>query len=232
MCPLKRQLGKAWGMQIPPLQCLVVNKRTGIPGRGIGWFITNKKHFQSLPLQQQRSLVHDKLREVCAFADWPRVLNAFGLKPAIDNFAAILNQAAQPKRGGESDEHKRLKEWVATHPALLKMPGSATSEQEALIPSGDAVDVLFRTPEEWIPVEVKSAISPAADIVRGLFQCIKYQAVIEAYRPTIQQPKRARANLVLGGGFPKQYAQLRDLLGVDVREQIHPMVVKTSKAHQ
>ena len=32
-------LSKAWKEKIPPIQCLVVNKSTGIPGEGAGWFL-------------------------------------------------------------------------------------------------------------------------------------------------------------------------------------------------
>src|SRR4051794_35751946 len=31
-------LSKRWREKIPPLQCLVVNKNTGLPGEGIDWF--------------------------------------------------------------------------------------------------------------------------------------------------------------------------------------------------
>src|SRR5438270_11419926 len=36
-------LSKQWGKaRIPPIQCLVINKQTRLPGRGIGWFVPNK----------------------------------------------------------------------------------------------------------------------------------------------------------------------------------------------
>src|SRR4051794_25528921 len=32
-------LSKQWKEKVPPIQCLVVNKRTGLPGEGVGWFL-------------------------------------------------------------------------------------------------------------------------------------------------------------------------------------------------
>jgi len=223
------QLGTIWRINIPPLQCLVVNSRTGIPGRGIGWFADPAK-FQKLPRQQQRHVVDSELYRVSVFPKWPEVLAAFDLKPAIDDFTPILKRASEGKGGGEGPEHAALKKWVAANPALLKLPNSAIPTQEAPLPSGDRIDVLFTTAEEWIAVEVKPASSPPEDIVRGLFQCVKYQAVIEAYRPTILQPRTARAILVLEGAFPDEHRPLLAMLGTDVREHIVPAAAKGKAA--
>lgn len=32
-------LSKQWKKKIPPIQALVVNKSTGLPGEGVGWFL-------------------------------------------------------------------------------------------------------------------------------------------------------------------------------------------------
>ncbi len=32
-------LGKQWGEDIPPIQCLVVNQQDKTPGQGFGWFM-------------------------------------------------------------------------------------------------------------------------------------------------------------------------------------------------
>src|SRR5579883_1071077 len=42
------ELGEANNKDIPPINCLVVNKDTGLPGEGIGWFLT-KENFSQLP---------------------------------------------------------------------------------------------------------------------------------------------------------------------------------------
>jgi len=49
-----------------------------------------------------------------------------------------------------------------------------------LIWSSDVIDVYFTQTSECIAVETKSRISDVNDITRGIFQCEKYQAVLEA----------------------------------------------------
>ena len=51
---------------------------------------------------------------------------------------------------------------------------------EGLLDSADRVDVVFYGPSETVAVEVKSGDSNETDLRRGVFQCIKYRAVMEA----------------------------------------------------
>ena len=51
------RLSKAWNIKVPLIQCLVVNKTTGLPGEGIGWFLVKKEDYAKLPLRQQRAIV-------------------------------------------------------------------------------------------------------------------------------------------------------------------------------
>ena len=125
--------------------------------------------------------------------------------------------------GGESARHRRLKEYVRDHPEVLQVPATAEVEKdEFLLPSGDSLDVLFRDGGDWIAVEVKSAISGTSDIRRGMFQCVKYQAVIEAYQTTQNLPQSARTVLVLESTFPVQLTQMKHMLGIEVVDHIRP----------
>jgi hypothetical protein len=63
-------LSAQWGEKIPPLQCLVVNKVTGLPGEGIGWFILKKAEFAALPLRQRREIVQAELQRIFAYRRW------------------------------------------------------------------------------------------------------------------------------------------------------------------
>jgi hypothetical protein len=38
-------LGEKWHVKIPPIQCLAINQHTGIPSRGIGWFVPDREAF-------------------------------------------------------------------------------------------------------------------------------------------------------------------------------------------
>jgi len=48
-------LSKAWKEKVPPIQCLVVNKNTGLPGEGIGWFLEDKEDFAALSLRVENA---------------------------------------------------------------------------------------------------------------------------------------------------------------------------------
>ena len=84
--------------------------------------------------------------------------------------------------GGEGEEHRRLKEWVERHPEIVNAEyHGRPTHTEFHLKSGDWVDVAIFLPYGTIvAVEVKSRVSNEADLERGVYQCIKYRAVIEA----------------------------------------------------
>ena len=188
-------LSKDWKETIPPIQCLVINKRDRMPGRGIGWFITKKEDFRKLPRKEQRRLVNLELEKVFAYRRWPSVLKTFGLAPAKADYSKVAqtakssgatqeSRAASFGGGGESPERRKLKLFIAKNPEIVGLPaniGPGTTEDP--LPSGDVLDVFFRHGQDNIAVEVKSALSSEADIVRGMFQCVKYPRCVKRSRP-------------------------------------------------
>lgn len=216
------ELSKEWGEVIPVIQCVVVDKKTGLPGEGIGEFIADARPFGSLPRREQRRLIDLELRKVYAFEGWPAVLEALGLRMPTEDFRSLTSAASEYRAGGESDTHKRLKKYVAAHPGVVGVGGQGVGEVEYQLPSGDSLDVLFRERRDWTAVEVKSRLSGVDDIARGLFQCVKYQAVVEAVQATERVPRSARAVLVLEAQFPEALVSLRNLLGVEVIDCVTP----------
>lgn len=84
-------------------------------------------------------------------------------------------------RTGEGPNHKALRLWVQANPGLIRQRfATAVSETEFVLDSADRVDVLFRNAEGAVAVEVKSRDSNLVDLRRGVFQCIKYRAVLGA----------------------------------------------------
>jgi hypothetical protein len=65
-------LSKHWGIEVPPIQCLVVNKNTRLPGEGIGWFITDLSHYKKLSNKQRRQVVDAELQKIYALTSGPR----------------------------------------------------------------------------------------------------------------------------------------------------------------
>jgi len=218
-----KRLAVDWAVDIPAIQCLVVNKHTGLPGEGVGWFITSLDDFKKLNRKQQRNIVQAELQRVFAFNRWPAVLEEFGLKPKPLDYRTILHQAASFVGGGESTHHRALKEFVAGHPDVIGLPSSVgPGETEHPLPSGDCLDVFFQDHDDFVAVEVKSSLSNTADVVRGMFQCIKYRAVMEALQATRGLAQNARAILVLQGEVPAELIPMRNVLGIEVVEKIEP----------
>lgn len=216
-------LSKAWKEKVPPIQCLVVNRGTGLPGEGIGWFLVKKEDFSGLPLRQKRAIVEAELQHVFSYPRWGDVLEALSLAPADSDYTSLVKIASRLGGGGESEQHKALKEYLACNPAAIGLKANTpTGVTEFALPSGDSLDVSFRDTKVWVAAEVKSAISNEADIIRGLFQCIKYRAVMEAVLVSQSLPQNARAILVLESKLPQSLISLRNLLGVEVVECVTP----------
>ena len=205
--------------EVPPIQCLVVNKQTGLPGEGIWWFKW-EDDFRKWPRRKQRAQVETELQEIYHYPKWLEVLETLGLP--VD-YSEVMSQAVSIHRGGESERHRRLKEYTRAHPEILQVAADAEAEKdEFLLPSGDSLDVLFRNGSDWTAVEVKSAISSTSDVYRGMFQCVKYQAVIEAYQGTHDLPRSVRVILVLEGMFPTKLDDIRQKLGIEVIDHVRP----------
>ena len=62
--------------------------------------------------------------------------------------------------------------------------------------------MLFATADRLIAVEVKGASAPSTDVVRGLFQCVKYEAVLDAETRVTGGAFDCEAVLALGGPLP------------------------------
>ena len=56
----------------------------------------------------------------------------------------------------------------------------ASTETEVDLDSGDRVDVVYKLANRITVLEVKSRISNEIDLMRGVFQCVKYRAVRQA----------------------------------------------------
>lgn len=214
-------LSEATNQEIPPIQALVINKKTRLPGEGIGWFVrkflsvnydemsrTNKKAFLNV--------VHDQVHE---YRHWKRVLSQLGLQAPGDDFSDLVDKAkAAQGTGGEGPEHRKLKEWISTHPEFLGINRNCNAEMERRLPSGDALDVSFRSARSWIAVEVKSSISGDADISRGIFQIIKYKAVMKAECDTENLNMKTDAVLIVEQKVPDDLRALARTVSVRVIE--------------
>lgn len=210
--------------KIPVINCLVVNKTDNLPGEGINWFI-DKKNFDKLTKKQKRETVKRILTEIYAYPDWDWVLNELGLLPSKLEFAKkfrpeILKRKNKYGSGGESQQHKDFKEYLAKHPEIFGLKSDLVGETEYELPSMDSIDVLFQTKGDKIGIEAKSIISDTTDILRGLFQCVKYKALIEAEQKVNDLIPSCRVVLALEGDFPKELICIRNQLGIEILDNL------------
>lgn len=213
------ELGEKHDLEIPPIQCLVVNKTTELPGEGIGWFISNSD-FRKLNKKQKKVVVDSQLAKIYAFPDWLKILKLLDLNNP--DFPELPMQ--EPRKGrGEGEAHKALKQYIAENPMVIGLSDSwPAGEVEFDLPSGDSVDVMFSWRKQMVAVEVKSKISDVADVSRGLFQCVKYQSVTEAMLGVQGLPQNVRTVLALESKLPPKLKTIQHMLGIEVIDEIQP----------
>lgn len=222
------ELEERWNKRIPPLNAIIVNAKDRLPGKGVNYYLKHyfkvKKGTSSISLKQRRAVVEEIQADVFAFKHWDRVLRECELE-RFGGDVVTKNQkddVAPPKIGGwstepESQEHRQLKEYVANNPSVVGLPrGSAVGRTEYLFPSADSADVVFTSAKQIVGVEVKSRISNDADLNRGIFQAVKYQALLRAEQRARFEAPTATAMLVSERALPAKLAKLAAVLGIEV----------------
>jgi hypothetical protein len=192
-----------------------------LPSEGIGWFITDKNSFAKLPRKQQRTILDIELQKIYDYRRWRDVLQHLGMEYNSNHDYSLLLKASSQRHGsGESPYHKQFKEYISKNPQILGLPKSdGIGEVEKYLSSGDVADILFVHGKDWIIAEAKSKISDTADIYRGLYQCVKYRAVAEAFQSEKGLQPSCRVVLVLEKEFPVELIELKNLLGIEVIEE-------------
>ena len=116
--------------------------------------------------------------------------------------------------GGEGKEHKAIKDYVYEHPESLGITGVIRKVVEHPLPSGDRLDVYFETSDSRYAIEVKPSTSPDDDIIRGIFQCVKYKAILEAMRKVEYGRYDVSTQLVIAGSMSDKNKKLAEVLGI------------------
>lgn len=213
---------------VPLLNVLLVQLATGLPSDGAGSYLANRYNVSELAEEGAKDRYPELWRnmfdraagEVYAtpVAEWQRVFEMAYHEP-LDLYQ-IEQLREQRKTGtekdgvhhgrtGEGPNHKALRLWVCANPGLVRPElKNAASETEFVLDSADRVDVLFRTGARVVAVEVKSRDSNIVDLRRGVFQCIKYRAVLQAM--DIRGNDVVHAMLVTEEAMPGQIKALLD----------------------
>lgn len=208
-----RAVREEMGEAVPPLNAIIVNSVTGLPSHGVDSYVAGflglpKSKFSKLSSSQRNAYARQATERALVFDGWNRVAKHLGIgipstrKKSVgaDEHGGKIPPPDPKKfaRGPESAAHKALKAWVAEHPEKFTAYGVfKKGECEKRLSSGDEVDAYFESPEAQLAVEVKTAKAPIDEIERGVFQCVKYRAVLRAMQLTAEQPPNAQAILVM-----------------------------------
>lgn len=85
-------LKEEWEEDIPPIQCLVINKNNGLPGEGISWFISDKNTYRKLPKKQKQQAVNAEHIKIFAYKYWLDVLNELNLQPIQSKYKSLIKK--------------------------------------------------------------------------------------------------------------------------------------------
>lgn len=210
---------------VPLINLMVVNEESRVPGAGANEYI---KHFCANSLgrsvdperrstREKRATIETALQKIFDFPNWGDVLRACGLDEP--------KKTRSPKRPhprsdewhtaeSESEAHESLKRKIAGDPAMVGVKTAENGEEERQLWSGDRVDVYFA--KAAVAVEVKTADAGFSEIHRGIFQCIKYKAVLRAEQVHEREIPTADCLLALGGTLPEKLQDIAKLFNVRV----------------
>ncbi|WP_419212587.1 hypothetical protein ACNR9Q_00315 [Maribacter sp. X9] len=165
-----------WTSRIPYIQSMVVAKNTKQPSDGLKEFYPK---FPYLSKNQKKEYLKKEYNFIFEFGTrWEYILEE--LKIATFTLINPNNRLFNPYGSEGSPEHRKLRDHIAKNPQLVGLNSDLVGITEFLLKSADCIDVLFDNEKRVLGVEVKSVRSGEDDLLRGVFQCIKYRAVLEA----------------------------------------------------
>ncbi|MCC0035335.1 MAG: hypothetical protein H6887_08760 [Hoeflea sp.] len=197
---------------IPKIQALVVAQSSGQPGKGIDGF------FAKPSLQDRRAIIETEQHAAFDFHHWDEVLERLGVSPSPHRFGDLIQGAIEFGGGGEGEDHRRLKEWIRDHPEIFNLRMPDLTETERKLASGDSLDVSFQTSNLWFAAEVKAVNSGEPDLTRGIFQIVKYKAIMKAECKVAGSRMTVDAKLVIESNLPPKLKTLARFLAVEVIE--------------
>jgi hypothetical protein len=219
------------GWDIPPLNAIVVNASTDLPGDGATYFIKQLLHRdlrRNLAKGDAEALALAAVEAVQHYSDWKKVARALGvrrltpvqaLQESEPESEPIRRPKPSPKAGSypESLQHKTLKLWAVQHPKFFDKYGKfSAGKNEVRLDSGDSLDAQFTNQRTRLAIEVKASNAPDSEVFRGIFQCVKYRATLRAMQLADSTIPNANAVLLLARDTPKEAKRLAKRLLIDI----------------
>ena len=210
-----RHLEKVKGVKLPTLNALVKSKDNGLPSKGFGDIFSS---YKTMSDREKKIFVNGLNSEAVEYEHWDWVLKELGLTPLIIDIKDSEEFIRSGKffgSGGEGMDHKKLKEYIYNYPERIGIDGVVHREMEHILLSGDRLDVYFELEDNSkVAVEIKTASSPDADVLRGLFQCVKYKSILDAEDLVHGKKTPNKAILIIGKELSKENYKVMKTLGV------------------
>lgn len=223
------ELSAEWDEEIPPVNAIIINAQTRLPGRGATYYMKrylNRYAKKRMTDANWDSLAEEVLESVRDYPDWDKIARHFGIKYLPPVSVLIENKLDEepidlppmPKQTGgypESDQHKNLKLWAANNPNFFVRFGKYQAGiTEHSLRSGDSLDAYLENKDTCLAIEVKASNAPGSEIFRGIFQCIKYRATLRAMQLAAGEPTNAQAVLLATFKVPSEASRLAKRLRV------------------
>lgn len=218
------ETGHKWGERIPLLNALIINKEGQLPSDGVDSFLKRYYHFEhEITPEEKLAVVEDIHGEIFLYNKWDRLLKEYGMDPIddclsseTDNFALTDTTHGGWSTEHESKEHRLLKEHIAKNPHAVGLAKNPKNSIEYVFASGDVADIVFEWNTRVCAVEIKSIKSNHCDIYRGIFQCIKYKALLRAEQKLAPRRKIIQTMLVCEEPLNAALKKLAKVLNVNV----------------
>lgn len=213
-------LSQAWGEEIPPLTILVVSKTNDIPSPGVDEFLKrylSSASLKSLTAYNREAMIDRAKQAVHNYPRWDDVAEYFDVDISTELPETEPIQLPSPPlmMGGESQAHLALKQYVSEHPELFKAFGHFEKGAiEFPLKSGDEVDILFKNADQALAVEIKTDSVAPGELTRGIYQCVKYRAVLRAMNSLAGELIHVQAVLVTPQKLPKKHQSALQRLGI------------------
>jgi len=221
------ELSKELKEDIPPLPLLVFQKGKQSPARtAVDWWLGDRlgKDLKALSEQKKQMLLDGIVEGIIRYPRWSLVLAKLGLKPykpELDSLTEITTRLKNTYGRGESDEHKAFKRYLTHNLGLLGIKAkNVQCKLEYIFPSLDRVDIWVETESENIAIEVKALEANEDELTRGMYQCLKYEALARGMQREEGKSIRPRAILAIQGKLSDQLRMRQSVLGVSVFENL------------
>ena len=215
-----KRFGELTSEEIPTLNALVKSKSTGLPSPGFDYVYTS---YNDMSDNEKKVFVMGLNQKSFQYQHWDWVLSSLGLYPSViqtKESEKAIRSGITSDSGGEGEDHKKLKEYIYIYPKAIGIKNVKEKKMEHILLSGDRLDVYFElTDGSKIAVEIKPSTSTDADVLRGLFQCVKYKCVLDAEDKLHGEKHDNTSILVIGGELSPENKKVQDTFGINVIEK-------------